>query len=82
MPIDAVTTAVRQALRHAPCSTRALAKEAGVPHSTLVRIVAGSRNATAAVGRKVARALYLWAERCEGLANAVAEAAKVHGKGD
>jgi len=71
MRTDALSTAVRRALREAPCSTRALAKEAGVPHSTLVRIAAGTRNATPAVAEALARALRAWGKRCERLASAV-----------
>lgn len=75
MRIDVLTAAVRRALREAPCSTRALAKEAGIPHSTLVRITGGTRNATPAVAEALARALRVWSERCERLAKAVESAA-------
>jgi hypothetical protein len=71
MHSDPLTSVVRRALRDAPCSTRALAAEAGVPHSTLVRISAGSRNATPAVAAALVKAFRTWAGRCEGLAEAI-----------
>jgi hypothetical protein len=68
MSSDPLTAAVRRALRGAPCTTRALAVEADVPHSTLVRIAAGTRNATPAVALAVARALESWGKRSHRLA--------------
>ena len=75
MSIDPLTRAVHRALDEAPCSTRALAVQAGVPHSTLVRIAAGERNATPAVAVALARALRAWGETCVGLAGAIEGAA-------
>ncbi len=49
----------------APGSIRALARASGVPHSTLVRIDAGSIEATPALARKVAGALESWGEICK-----------------
>jgi len=71
-----LTAAVRRAIQSAPCSTRALASEAGITHSTLVRIGDGSREATPAVAEAVARALRTWGARCTGLAVVVETAAK------
>jgi plasmid maintenance system antidote protein VapI len=74
MPRDRLTETVTQAVRNAPCSVRALARQAGVPDSTLVRIVAGERAATPAVAAAVARALDEWGTRCGQLAKAIRQA--------
>ncbi len=59
-----LTEIVAQAVEAAPCSLRALAREAGVPPSTLTRIVNGERDATPAVARAVADALRRWRDDC------------------
>jgi hypothetical protein len=64
MPVDPLTAAVRRALRDVPCSIRALAREAGVSHSTLVLIKGGSLNASVEVADAVSRSLFTWGERC------------------
>ena len=64
-------TVVRRAIRRAPCSIRALAREAGVSHAMLAAIVTGHERATPRVSRKVARALDRWAARCAKDATAV-----------
>lgn len=74
MPRDRLTETVTQAVRGAPCSVRALARQAGVPDSTLVRIVTGERAATPAVAAAVARALDKWSARCRQLARGVRQA--------
>ena len=74
MPRDRLTETVTRAVRGAPCSVRALARAAGVPDSTLVRIVAGERAATPAVAAAVARALDEWGARCEQFAKAIRQA--------
>ena len=56
--------AVRRALAQVPGSMRALAKEAGIPHSTLVRIKQGQLGASPAVATAVADAFGRWADRC------------------
>ena len=61
MTVDAV---VRQAIRRAPCSIRALAREAGVSHVLLAEIVASRKHVTARVAMLVARALERWGDRC------------------
>lgn len=58
-----LSAAVITAVQNAPCSTRALAREAGVPHSTLSRIMSGERGATTVVATAIAGALERWAER-------------------
>ena len=62
--MNRLTTTVRKAVERAPCSIRALAKAAGVPHVTLAHIIHGRREATEDVARKVARALDGWAKKC------------------
>ena len=56
--------AVRRVLGEVPGSMRALAKEAGIPHSTLVRIRQGHLGASPAVARALADALGRWAREC------------------
>ena len=62
MSLDAV---LRRAIRRAPCSVRALAREAGVSHVMLAQIVRGQEAATKRVALKVARALEAWGRRCQ-----------------
>jgi hypothetical protein len=69
---------VRRAIRRAPCSIRALAREAGVSHVMLQGIVKGRERAPARVALKVARALESWAARCGGEAAAIRAAVKGH----
>jgi len=57
-------TVVRRAIRRAPCTTRALARTAGVSHVMLQGIVKGRERATRRVALKVERALEQWAARC------------------
>lgn len=57
-------TVVRQAIRRAPCSVRALARQAGVSHVLLATIVAGRKRATHRVALRLARALEEWGDRC------------------
>lgn len=73
MTLDAV---LRRAIRHAPCSIRALAREAGVSHSLLAAIVKGRERATPRVALLVARALERWTARCAKDAAAVRASAE------
>lgn len=75
MTLDAV---LRRAIRRAPCTMRALAREAGVSHVMLQGIVAGREKATPRVALKVARALDQWAKRCGTEAASVRAAVKGH----
>ena len=76
-------TALRRAIRRAPCTTRALARTAGVSHVMLAQIVRGKERATPRVARLVATALETWAARCGREAAAVRKALKDHSpKGD
>ncbi len=59
-----LTTATRRALRAAPTSLRALAREAGVWHATLNRISRGELGASATVARAIAAALRRWGKQC------------------
>ena len=59
-----LTRQVQRAITAAPCSIRALAREAGVPQSTLVRIQTGEREATLAVAKSIERALGNWGRAC------------------
>jgi hypothetical protein len=74
--MDPLSAAVAQALQQAPCSVRALAREAGVPHSSLVRIQAGQLRATTELAEAVAKGLRRWGDRCDRLAGAIEKAAK------
>ena len=60
-----LSEATRKALATAPCSLRKLADEAGIPHSTLVRIQQGTLGASPEVARKLLKALRAWAKGCE-----------------
>jgi hypothetical protein len=62
--LNALSKAVVKALLAAPCSLRALAREAAVPHVTLVLIKSGKRSATPLVASRVASALWSWGQRC------------------
>jgi plasmid maintenance system antidote protein VapI len=77
MSEDRLTTVVAEAVRLSPCSLRALARAANVPDSTLVRIVAGERAATAAVAYGVADALVAWSEECARLARGIRKVQRV-----
>ena len=61
---DLLTSTVLRALRKTPCSLRALAREAGIPHSTLVRILDGSRNASPDVAEALMSAFGRWSVAC------------------
>ena len=63
MPTD-LTRQVQRAIAAAPCSIRALAREAGVSQSILVRVQSGEREATLAVAKSVERALTNWGRDC------------------
>ncbi len=62
-------TAMRKVLKHAPGSVRALAAQAGVQHSTLVRVRAGSHPLSPAANKKIQRALRSWGATCYELAD-------------
>lgn len=68
--------AVREALQLAPCSTRALAKAAGLSPTLLSRILSGTRTATPASARALAKGLREWGRDCERAARKLEQAAK------
>ncbi len=57
-------TVVRRGIRRAPCTIRALARDAGVSHVMLQGIVTGRERASERVALSVARALEKWAAQC------------------
>ena len=57
--------AIRQALEAWPGSLRSLAREAGVAHSTLVRIRDGEFEASPEVTQQIATALEVAGSRCQ-----------------
>ena len=71
-----LTRAVQAALAATPSSLRALAREARVPHVTLVQIRQGAVAASPALAAKVAQALAAWGTRCTTAARKVRVAAR------
>jgi len=61
---EELTRRVLRALELAPCSLRALARKAGVPHATLVLIRQGKRQPTRAVADALFEALLGWLQDC------------------
>jgi transcriptional regulator with XRE-family HTH domain len=61
---DAVTPAVKRALRAAPCSMHDLARTAGLSRQALSIVAADKRRATVRTATKVADALEEWARIC------------------
>jgi predicted transcriptional regulator len=59
-----LTRAVQRALNLAPFSLRALARQANVPHTTLVFVLQGKREATEAVAEALEVALCDLHEAC------------------
>ncbi len=81
-PMDdtSLTHAVRAAIERAPCSVNRLAALAGVPQSTLSRILRGERAATADVAAAVQRALEQWSEDCAEAAEEIRRAREPNGR--
>lgn len=61
---DGLTLLLQQILRGVPSSLSALAREAGVPRSTLARVAAGELEASPELVAAVADALARWSETC------------------
>jgi predicted transcriptional regulator len=76
MKPDPITTAVREAITGAPCSIRALARQAGVPDSTLSRINSGQLAPSPALVSALIYALRSWGHQCEKLAQAMEKASE------
>lgn len=72
--MNTLTKVVTRAIGTAPCTVRALAREAGVSHSLLLLIVKGDRTVTPAVADKLAAALDRWGARCAEAADAIRKA--------
>ena len=77
---DPLTRAVLAALDAAPCSLRALAREADLSHTVLVHIRAGKRAVTPALARRVAKALRTWATACQQSSDRITRAVSTRGK--
>jgi len=60
-----LTRLVQAAIKDAPCSLRALAREADIDVSLLSRIASGEREATQEAAMAVAGALDRWGDRCK-----------------
>ena len=56
---------LRDAMARTPGTTRALARDAGVPHTTLVRVGSGAIEASPALVASVAAALERWSDLCK-----------------
>ena len=69
------------ALESAPCSLRALAREAGISHVHLLRIRRGLMVPTSATAEKLAVALATWGTRCTAAARAIRTANQPKGRG-
>ncbi len=69
MDSEKLQTAFRRTLRDAPCSLRALAREAGLSHSTLLRARDGELPVSPAIVEAVVDALRRWGKRCAKLAD-------------
>jgi hypothetical protein len=67
--MDALRSALIRAVDSAPCTIRALAREAGVDHKLLTAIRDGRRSCTTATADKVASALERWGDLCQGAAH-------------
>ncbi len=77
MTLDAV---IRRAIRAAPCTMRALARDAEVSHVMLQGIVKGRERATVRIALKVALALDEWSVRCREEAKRLRSAVKNHSR--
>lgn len=78
--MDRLTAQLVRAVNAAPCSLRALAREASVSHALLVMILAGDRAATPVVTVKVAAALERWGARCRRAAEQLRRATTTRGR--
>lgn len=70
---EARTEAVRSAIEQGPIPLRVLAREAGVPASTLSRIRNGKLGASVAVAEAVAQALEDWSAELADIARKIRE---------
>ena len=77
---ERLSNVVRDALKRSPASLRALAREAGVPVSTVSRILAGEREATEDVASALADALTKWGASCQAASSRIRDALDDGGK--
>ena len=71
-----LTRELLSAIDAAPCSLRALAREAGVAHSLLVQVQQRDFHATPGLAAKIAGALEQWGTRCTTAARKLRAAAR------
>jgi lambda repressor-like predicted transcriptional regulator len=71
---ETLRKAMIEALEAAPCSTRKLAREAGVSHALLQMVRDGNRTCTPQVAKAVADALEKWSRECQVAAQGLREA--------
>ncbi len=72
--MDTLNRAIAKAVERMPASQAALAREAGIPASTVARILSGELRSTPDVARKIMAALRRWADTCGESANEIADA--------
>ena len=71
-----LTREVLRAVESAPCSTRALAKAAGISHGLIHHIQRGDYHVTPEVAGRIAKALERWGAACTAAARKVRAAAR------
>ena len=69
-----LSAAMKDAIDAAPCTLRALARQAGVSHSLLLMIRDGDRRCTRDAARKVVAALESWSRDCSAAADGLRQA--------
>lgn len=72
-----LTRALLNAIEAAPCSLRALAREAGVAHSLLIQVQQRAFHATPELAAKITGALERWGARCRTAAKTLRAAARL-----
>ncbi len=71
---ERLSNVVRDALKRSPASLRALAREAGVPVSTLSRILNKERDVTEEVASALVDALKAWGDSCQEASSRIRDA--------
>lgn len=69
-----LASVVRKAIRANPASMRALAREAGISHALLLRILTNERAVTRDVAERLAAALDRWGSDCTQAADSIRNA--------
>jgi hypothetical protein len=69
MAMPARQRILRKIIRENPCSLRALARQSGVPHASMIQARDGERNVTPDMAKKIVAALRQWAATCNRLAD-------------